>query len=142
MLLSKTRLIGIKKIFYKWMEKRKAKSRDNHKWQKPSSEHRHIHRDSNMSKYSLKFYVASSTEMGKFAIIRVKNAQFRFMFKFRSALRRALCPSTLHILMCIFLFSFRLSTLPETQRISSCHSTVCTDSMDARTNLATSAIGL
>ena len=29
-------------FFYKWMEKRKAKSRDNHKWQKPSSEHRHI----------------------------------------------------------------------------------------------------
>ena len=42
MLLSKTRLIGIEKKMYKWMEKRKAKSRDNHKWQKPSSEHRHI----------------------------------------------------------------------------------------------------
>jgi len=42
MLLSKTRLIGIEKKMYKWMEKRKANSRDNHKWQKPSSEHRHI----------------------------------------------------------------------------------------------------
>ena len=43
MLLSKTRLIGmfIKKM-HEGMEKRKAKSRDNNKLQKPTSAHWHI----------------------------------------------------------------------------------------------------